>query len=176
MKYKVGQVFYLVGVETAKVIPFRIVEEITRTTLEGKEKTYIAELPDAKKSQIPVLKLKGEIFDSLDALRTHMLNNAKQAIENMIDSAEKLSWAAYNIESKSQPPKDVLDEIELPKKETASSSEDSALNGFEVLSKDDVETSDSVQGDEKSDIVKVDIGNGVMANMSIKDLEKVSQI
>jgi len=44
------------------------------------------------------------------------------------------------------------------------------------LSKDDVETSDSVQGDEKSDIIKVDIGNGVMANMSVKDLEKVSQI
>jgi len=175
MKYKVGQVFYLVGVETAKVIPFRIVEEITRTTLEGEEKTYIAELPDAKKSQIPVLKLKGEIFDSLDALRTHMLNNAKQAIESMIDSAEKLSWAAYNVESKS-PPRDVLDEIELPKEETVDSSEDSSLNGFEVLSKDDVETGDSVQGDEKSDIVKVDIGNGVMANMSIKDLEKVSQI
>jgi hypothetical protein len=28
MKYKVGQVFYLIGVETAKVIPFRVIEEV----------------------------------------------------------------------------------------------------------------------------------------------------
>ena len=65
MEYKVGQVFYLVGSETAKVIPFRVVEEVTRTTLDGVEKTFIAEVPDKKNTKVPVTKLKGETFTNL---------------------------------------------------------------------------------------------------------------
>lgn len=157
MKYKVGQVFYLVGVETAKVIPFRVVEEVTRTTLDGQEKTYIAELPDKKKTQVPVTKLKGQVFEDVDTLRSYMLENARQAIDSMIDIAEKLSASMYDV-----PVENHEDDNDL-------------IIGHKVLSTPEDEEA-SVQNDAKNDIVKVDIGNGVIANMNIKDLEKVSQI
>lgn len=172
MKYNVGQVFYLVGTETAKVIPFRIIEEITRTTLAGQEKTYIAELPDEKRTQIEVSKLKGEIFRNLETLSTHMIENAKKAISKMIDDADKLASISFELKNTQ-----LLKEDTLQTQEGIASKTRKNVTGFEVLDKSDIEhKNNSVQESEKSDIVKVDIGNGVVANMNIKDLEKVSQI
>lgn len=153
MKYKVGQVFYLVGFETAKVIPFRIVEEVTRTTLKGIEKTFIAELPDNKSTKIDVAKLKGDIFDNLESLRNHMLNNAREAITGMIDNALRLSDAAF---------------------------ETNFFNDYEetaVVEDQNLEREESsVQSDISSDKVRVDLGNGLIAKINVKELEKVSQI
>mgnify|MGYP003668659486 CR=1 FL=1 len=81
MKYKVGQIFYLVGSETARVIPFRVVEEITRTTLEGIEKSFIAEMPDEEKTKVDVAKLKGAIFGNIKQVRMHMLTQKKLLIK-----------------------------------------------------------------------------------------------
>ena len=152
MKYKVGQVFYLIGLETAKVIPFMIVEEVTRTTIGGVEKTFIAELPDAKKTKIDVLKLRGNIFDNLEDLRAHMFENAKNAIVSMIDQALKLADAAFDTN-------------------LLTSYADSA----EAIRSSNEEIN-SVQSDVQSDKVSVDIGNGIIAKINLRDLEKVSQL
>jgi hypothetical protein len=87
-----------------------------------------------------------------------MLENARQAIDAMINSAENLAAILYN-------------SAEGSKEETI---EDNSIIGHKILTPS--EDAPSVQNEEKSNIVKVDIGNGVMANMNIKDLEKVSQI
>jgi hypothetical protein len=127
MEYKVGQIYFLVGAETAKVIPYRIVEEVTRTTLEGIEKSYIAEMPNDSRTKVEVEKLKGHSFNTLADVKTHMMRNASEAIDKMISDAEKLSSAAYGV-------KEVND----------------------------------------NDIIKVDIGNGVFANMKASDYKKMS--
>ena len=152
MKYKVGQVFYLIGLETARVIPFMIVEEVTRTTISGIEKTFIAELPDVKKTKIDVLKLKGVVFDNLEELKAHMIENAKNAIATMIDQALQLSDEAFNTN-------------------LLSSYEDNA----EIISEYHEEI-DSVQKNTQGDKVSVDIGGGIIAKINLRDLEKVSQL
>ena len=152
MKYKVGQVFYLIGLETARVIPFMIVEEVTRTTIAGIEKTFIAELPDVKKTKIDVLKLKGIVFDNLEELKAHMIENAKNAIATMIDQALQLSDEAFNTN-------------------LLSSYEDNA----EIISEYHEEI-DSVQNNTQGDKVSVDIGGGIIAKINLRDLEKVSQL
>ena len=152
MKYKVGQVFYLIGLETARVIPFMIVEEVTRTTIAGIEKTFIAELPDVKKTKIDVLKLKGIVFDNLEALKAHMIENAKNAIATMIDQALQLSDEAFNTN-------------------LLTSYEDDA----EIISEHHEEI-DSVQNNTQGDKVSVDIGGGIIAKINLRDLEKVSQL
>jgi hypothetical protein len=181
MNYKVGQIFYLVGSETARVIPFRIIEEVTRTTLDGVEKSFIAELPDEKRTSVDVEKLKGVVFSSVNELRHHMLENASTAIENMIAVAEKLSSETFS-ELPDPDPNLAYSEVAEPEglKEPAN---------FEVLEKnenvllnsEDVEDENTldeerVQAGGEQDIVKVDIGNGVFANMKKSDLNKVSQI
>ena len=151
MKYKVGQVCYLIGLETARVIPFMIVEEVTRTTISGIEKTFIAELPDAKKTKIDVFKLKGIVFDNLEELRAHMIENAKNAISAMIDQALQLADEAFDT---------------------------SLLSSYENNTKNVPEYNkeiDGVQSDMQGDKVSVDIGGGIIAKINLRDLEKVSQ-
>ena len=153
MEYKVGQIFYLVGAETAKVIPFRVVEEVTRTTLEGQEKSYVVELPDAKRTKVDVSKLKGDVFTDLDQLRKHMLDNARNAIDGMIDEAELLANSVYYVKEN------------IIKKQT--------------LDHDDSEekiNKESVQNIKEDDKINVDMGNGLIAKMSLKDLDKLTKI
>ena len=40
MNYRVGQILFLIA-DASKVVPIQVVEEVIRTTLEGKEKTYM---------------------------------------------------------------------------------------------------------------------------------------
>ena len=155
MKYKVGQIFYLVGSETARVIPFRVVEEITRTTLDGIEKSFIAEMPDEEKTKVDVSKLKGATFENIEQVRVHMISNAENAIDKMLSSAIKISEHVYGvIENKSHKKNEALD---------------SKTNPYDK----DIKEEDSVQTPLSDDIVKVDIGNGVMANMKVSDLDKI---
>lgn len=179
MDYKVGQVFYLVGSETAKVIPFMVIEEVTRTTLEGIEKSYIAQLPNEDKTTVDVSKLKGEVFDNLESLRSQMVANAKLAIESMIQDATSIAKVAYNL------PEEVHNEVTVVAQPeelslNPSATKDNKMSegeGFEVIGKDEVEKEEetNVQAVVANDIVKVEIGNGVIANMKVEDLEKVTR-
>ena len=162
MKYKVGQIFYLVGHETARVIPFRVVEEITRTTLEGVEKSFVAELPDEQKTKIDVKKLKGDVFSNIQEVRVHMINNATSAIDKMLESALKISDHVYGIS----------EDNSTVEQEHVQEEPEALISKVNVFSSDDAEE-DSVQTSLKGDIVKVDIGNGVMANMRMSDLNKM---
>ena len=179
MDYKVGQVFYLVGSETAKVIPFMVIEEVTRTTLEGIEKSYIAQLPNEDKTTVDVSKLKGEVFDNLESLRSQMVANAKLAIESMIQDATSIAKVAYNLPEEVQNEVAVVaqpEELSLNPR-AAKDNKMSEGEGFEVIGKDEVvkEEETNVQAVVTDDIVKVEIGNGVIANMKVEDLEKVTR-
>lgn len=165
MKYKVGQIFYLVGSETARVIPFRVVEEITRTTLEGVEKSFIAQLPDEEKTQVDVKKLKGETFSDIRQVRSHMISNATNAIDRMLESALKISEHVFGtVEVDTTNNTDVIENIQHE--------DETLISKVNPFSKSGEEEG-SVQSSLKDDIVKVDIGNGVMANMRMSDLSKM---
>ena len=159
MNYKVGRIFYLVGAETAKVIPFRIVEEVTRTTMQGIEKSFIAELPDKDNTNIDVNKLKGAIFKDVKSLRQHMLDNASSAIDNMIKNAEAITKEAFNIDEN------------LEKINENNSDKELKVENKEVINNE----SDAANKIPEGETVKVDIGNGIVANMKASDLEKVAQ-
>ena len=162
MKYKVGQIFYLVGSETARVIPFRVVEEITRTTLEGIEKSFIAEMPDEEKTKVDVAKLKGAIFGNIKQVRMHMLTNAEKAIDKMLTSAMKITEHVYGTSVAYS--SEMRDNYEL------SEAEDDPTVPELLDSKED---ENDMQEALKSDIIKVDIGNGLMATMNTANLDKV---
>ena len=162
MKYKVGQIFYLVGSETARVIPFRVVEEITRQTLEGIEKSFIAEMPDKGKTKVDVAKLKGAIFGNIKQVRMYMLANAEQAIDKMLTSAMKIAEHVYSTSVAYS--SEMRDNYELA--ETEADAEAPGLL-------DSKEDENDVQEALKSDIIKVDIGNGLMATMNTANLDKV---
>ena len=57
-QYRVGQILFLIA-DASKVVPIQVVEEVIRTTLDGKEKTYVVKFPDKKATTVDIKKVKG---------------------------------------------------------------------------------------------------------------------
>lgn len=144
-EYKVGQILFLIGESTTKIIPVQVVEEVVRTTLTGKEKTYTILLPDHDQTTVDIQSIKGEVFDSKDVLKKNMIKNATAAIDNMIQVATEMQIQAFG-EPEPLPTPTPKRTRGRPRKK--------------------------VQKEKNDDIIKVQLGNGQVGNLSVKDLEK----
>ena len=94
-QYRVGQILFLIA-DASKVVPIQVVEEVVRTTLDGKEKTYIVKFPDKKETTADIKKVKGNLFKSKDEVKKYMIDNATSAIEQMVSLAEDMSINVFN--------------------------------------------------------------------------------
>lgn len=147
-KYKVGQILYLIGESSTRIVPIQVIEEVVRTTVNGTEKTYTVQMPDKKKTSVDIKKIKGVLFETKEALRKHMLTNATVAIDTMISDCNILVDSIFKkIEKKQQ------DKVQTKKK----------------LSIDE----NSVQYQTQDDIIKVELGNGEVGTFKSSDLEKL---
>ena len=148
--YQVGQILFLIG-DGNKVIPIQVVEEVVRTTLAGKEKTYITLLPDKKQSTIDIKKIKGQLFTDKHEVKAFMMKNANDAITSMINEASSIADSVFETP--------VLNPSNLENTETS-----------ELIEPDILQ--EKVQQEKESDIIKVDLGNGKFGKMSVGDLNK----
>jgi len=150
-EYKVGQILFVISEKTTKIIPVQIVEEVVRTTIEGKEKTYTIMLPDKEATKVDIKSIKGELFTTWQSLRAKMVNNATKAIDSMVSSAIDISQEVFDVDiSKQEPVK---------------------KSKLEVIIPETVEQ--NVQLNKEEDIIRVDLGNGMVGNMSVDSLEKM---
>ncbi len=153
-EYQVGQILFLIG-ETNKVLPIQVVEEVIRTTLQGKEKTYIVLLPDKNHTTVDIKKIKGQIFTDKNSVKTFMLKNANDAIAAMITEASNIADSIFTTPMVS---------IEENTKEVFQQEEG------EIITPDLLH--EKVQPEKEDDIIKVDLGNGKFGKMSINEFEK----
>lgn len=133
-KYEVGQILYTTSGKSFKIIPIQVVEEVVRTTIEGKELTYMISFPNAKKTIVDIKKIQGKIFKNVNDVENHLIENTKNAIKVLIKEANLLKDEVFG-NSSGRDIKTV------------------DLSGFE-------EAPQVVQQDTNPDIIKVDLGNG----------------
>ena len=149
-QYRVGQILFLIA-DASKVVPIQVVEEVIRTTLDGKEKTYIIKFPDKKGTNADIKKVKGELFKSKDEVKNYMIENAKNAIEQMVSLAEEMSINIFNVSSLDAP-------------------------AYQTLTKEGVKVEDSteklqeVQPQPDDGIIRVDLGNGKFGKINVDNL------
>ena len=153
-QYRVGQILFLIA-DASKVVPIQVVEEVIRTTLEGKEKTYIVKFPDKKATTADIKKVKGELFNSKDEVKEYMIENAKSAIEQMVSLAEEMSINIFNVS---------LYDIPVTQKEDPQDL---------ITLEENVgvqEQEQEVQPDEGDGIIRVDLGNGKFGKINVDNL------
>tara|TARA_Y100001972_G_scaffold125389_1_gene176481 strand:- start:983 stop:1465 length:483 start_codon:yes stop_codon:yes gene_type:complete len=148
-EYQVGQILYLIS-DASRVIPIQVIEEVVRTTLEGRELTYNIKFPDKKETIIDIKKIKGELFDSQDLAKNYMINNATQAINQMIETAEEIAINIFN-KNAEEHSSDTISFIE-----TNQEAQEEKL----------------VQLPKSDDIIKVDLGNGRFGKLKANELDK----
>lgn len=161
--YDVGQIIYLLVAKSARVFPVQVVEEIVRKTIGGKQITYMVKLPNEKQSLIDLAELDATVFVREEDLKKQMIMNATKAITGMVDKAVQVG-----------------DELFLPKEDKkALVDEDSDWEDIplvqpkskqrtkekSILGKKNLNDQNSVQNNDKSDKIKVDLGNGMVANI-----------
>ena len=143
MKYKVGQVLYMTSEKSLNVIPIQVVEEVVRTTLTGKEKTYMVMFPDQNNTVVDITETTGRLFVSKKDLKQFMTANATKAIDKMLEKAEKICASRFSI-AKESLNKNIDEKIEK-----------------------------NVHNDVNNDIITVDLGNGLTGKLNQKDISKV---
>ena len=99
----VGDILYLVSNKHRQVIPLRVVEQINRRTLEGETVSYLVKLFDLEKTvDLSTLRPSGDIFLTLDDVRTSLREKALRAIDEVIANAEKIAIEHFQAESKTE--------------------------------------------------------------------------
>ena len=151
-QYRVGQILFLIA-DASKVVPIQVIEEVIRTTLEGKEKTYIIKFPNKNGTTADIKKVKGELFKSKDEVKKYMIDNAKNAIEQMVALAEEMSINIFNASSYDVPVYEIPEQEKLP-----------------ILEGGDEENEQEVQQFEDDGIIRVDLGNGKFGKIDVDNL------
>lgn len=83
MKYKIGQVLYVLLNRETKICPVQVVEEITKRTLSGETINYIVKV--GKKGETTSLSdMDGQVFDSVDSLRKTLYDRITRSVETII--------------------------------------------------------------------------------------------
>ena len=142
-QYEVGQILYMASDKSFKIIPVQIVEEVIRTTINGKEKTYMLMFPDKEKTVVDITKVSANLlFKDEKSIKDYMIENTKKAISALVNDANKVKAAVFASEK--------------------------SKNSLE--SKDN---KDIVQEKDDDVIIKVDLGNGQTGRINKKNLNKV---
>ena len=88
MEYNVGQVIYLLNPKSLTIVPALVVEEVTRKTIEKQSKQYIVELPgEEDKPRMYINDIQEVIFNDIQKLRDHMIENTRKSVEQLINNA-----------------------------------------------------------------------------------------
>ena len=158
--YQVGQIIFLIGEKTTRVLPIQVVEEVIRTTIEGKIKTYTIKMPDKNGTTADIYTLKGTLFKDKKELRTYMLSNAKNAIDSMITTSDALSEEVFGKTINEEPDTVSTSSLNLDSLSLQTKTEDSK---------------ESVQSLPEDGIIRVDLGNGQFAKMNSNSLDDIQQ-
>jgi len=94
--YEVGQILYLTNEKAFKIIPIQVVEEVVRTTISGKIKTYLVQFPNREKTVVDINDIKFKCFKTEKEVRDYLLENTRSAIDALIKVANDLKHEAYS--------------------------------------------------------------------------------
>ena len=93
-QYKIGQVLFVVLKKENRVVPFQIVEELVKRTLEGEVVTYMARLGSSAE-HIAITDVDGDIYESADKLRKTLIEKATASLNKIVDNAVQKSREWY---------------------------------------------------------------------------------
>ena len=143
MKLSVGQIVFLLTSKSSKVYPALVCEEIKKKSLSGETISHVVRLPTEDEREVELSMLDAEIFETIDSARETIIDRISNQVDEMLSNAISMSSVFSN---------DVInpdDNIKTALSDTRSSP-------------DDLDSSEE-------DYAIVDLGDGNIARMSVKN-------
>ena len=89
-QYEVGTVLWIIRTDRPGLVAYRVVEEITKRTLEGEAIQYLVQPALPKGKTVKLETIKGKIFLSSEEAKNAMIENASRAIDVIVSKTENL--------------------------------------------------------------------------------------
>ena len=128
MRYKIGQVLYVLLNRETKICPVQVVEEITKRTLNGETINYVVRV-GKKGEMMPLSEMGGQVFDSIETLRHTLFERITRSVESIITSTitRANEWYPNQVEvtSVTPTPQSIIKDEEMS--EIMSSAEESTV-------------------------------------------------
>ena len=82
--YEVGSVLWIIHTDRPGLMAYRVVEEITKKTLEGEQIQYLVQAATPKTKTVRLETIKGTIYENADEAKMKLIENATRAIDGMV--------------------------------------------------------------------------------------------
>lgn len=86
---RINQILWIINNESKSVVPVKIVEKITKETLEGERIEFVVESVQGKRKNLSEMKV--TYFETHEDARKHLLDSAINLIDGIISRAIEIS-------------------------------------------------------------------------------------
>jgi hypothetical protein len=94
--YEVGAVLWIIHTDRPGLMAYRVVEEITKKTLEGEQVQYLVQAATPKSKTVRLETIKGAIFKESEEAKMKLIENATKAIDGMVVKIQSLVDKNFN--------------------------------------------------------------------------------
>ena len=94
--YEVGSVLWIIHTDRPGLMAYRVVEEITKKTLEGEQIQYLVQAATPKTKTVRLETVKGTIYEDADEAKMKLIENATKAIDGMVVKIQNLVDKNFN--------------------------------------------------------------------------------
>jgi len=105
--YEVGTILWIIHTERPGLVAYRVVEEITKRTLDGEKIQYLVQPAMPKARTVQLESIKGRIFLNSEEAKNALVENATRAIDTMIQKTQNLVDKFFVVKSQ-----EVVDNVE----------------------------------------------------------------
>lgn len=171
MSYSIGQIIYVLSNKTQTVLPGIVQEEIHYRSLNGENVSYkIAIGPQNKQRVVDLSSLDGEIFGSLDEVRTILIGKLTAFVDDLCQTTNERVNQWYG--SGSRPtqatsptgrldPSDLLNEVGQQQQQSFNKVQVQSLNGLRAaMAEPDLTTREIIMDDGTIRKVSVNLAQG----------------
>ena len=109
--YEVGTILWIIHTERPGLVAYRVVEEITKRTLDGEKIQYLVQPAMPKARTVQLESIKGRIFLNSEEAKNALVENATRAIDTMIQKTQNLVDKFFVV--KSQQAVDNVENIDI---------------------------------------------------------------
>ena len=94
--YEVGSVLWIIHTDRPGLMAYRVVEEITKKTLEGEQIQYLVQAATPKTKTVRLETIKGAIYQDSEEAKMKLIENATKAIDGMVVKIQSLVDKNFN--------------------------------------------------------------------------------
>jgi len=117
-QYDVGTILWIIHKDRPGLVAYRVVEEITKKTLEGEKIQYLVQPAIPRATTVQLESIKGRIFLNSEEAKNALIENATRAIDLMINKTQNLVDKIFFPNQEKHQPKNTTGNIIAQTKES----------------------------------------------------------